>query len=184
MPPGARFLLAPPLCVGLLVAACGQSAAPDDPTALPTEVADVRSAGEAVEGAHVPTLDPATLNDAEIGKIIGDRPHCTFRYTSSGRPVVVAGLNPDGKVAAGLVKLNGHLVPLEPASASETSAGRGFRLAAPPLRLSVQRSNGASGAADEQAAADMVFEVGQRLKVGYGGFLTCRRETPRPSAKQ
>ena len=173
----------PALCVGLFVAACGQSDAPDDAPALPTEVAGVKTAAGALEGANVPTLDPGTLNDAEIRKVVGERPRCTFRYTSSGRPVLVAGRNPDGTFGAGLMKLNGHLVSLEPAPTVETSGSGGFVLGAPPLRLSVKRLDDAP-AEQQQAPADMVFEVGQRLKVGYGGFIACGSAPPRPAAKQ
>lgn len=176
-----RFLLVPALLAGLLLAACGQSDAPDDAGSLPTNLIEVKTAEEALKGAHIPTVDPATLNDAEIRKVIGDHPHCSFRYTSSGRPVLVASRKADGTPEAGVVKLNGNLVHLE-ASTDARATGGGFVLAKPPLRLAVQGvPESAAPLEGRQIEADLVFEVEQRLKVGYGGFLSCSSAAPHPA---
>jgi hypothetical protein len=176
--------LASALSAALLVVACGQNEAPDDVPALPAESPRVSTAAQALEGAHVPTLDPATLNGAEIRKLLGDGPHCAFRYTSTGRPVLVASVAADGRPGAGVVKLNGTLVPLEAAAAEAVSADAHLVLTAAPLRLVVQRLRGTPPPTEgQQVEANMLFEVGQRLKVDYGGFLTCR-SSPRPAAAQ
>jgi hypothetical protein len=170
-----------------LLAACGQSEAPDDGPSHAPEIVRVKTAAQALEGAHVPTIDPGTLNGAEIRKVIGDQPHCTFRYTSTGNPVVVAGMDQGGSPTTGVVKVNGSLVALKPDPAATPGKAGGFVLMADPLRLSVQPYSqaAASSKADEgQVEADMVFEVGQQLKVGYGGYLECRAAAAAPAGVQ
>jgi len=169
--------------VAALCAACSRGQAPDDAPAPAPEPVAVKTAAQALDGAHVPTLDPATLNGAEIRKVIGAGRHCTFRYTSSGRPVLAAGLKPDGSAGAGVVKLNGSLVPLQPVA---SAAGAGdLVLAADPVRLTVQRTAQAPGATQGQRVeAEMVFEVDRRLEVGYGGYVQCTPQTPAAAAKQ
>ncbi|MBL0422522.1 hypothetical protein JI739_19405 [Ramlibacter sp. AW1] len=167
------------------LAACGQSELPDDASTPPPAVARAASAKEALQGAHVRTLDPTTLRGAEVRKVIGARPHCTFRYTGSGHPVVVAGLRQDGSAELGVIKLNNQLVPLQPEPSTSGQAAAGFVLSSEPVRVSVRPLPNASAsehAGAQRVEADMIFEVGQELKVGYGGFLECR--TAAPSLKQ
>lgn len=180
-----RYFFAPAVLAGLFVAACGQSDAPDDANAPAPDLAAVKTASEALAGAHIPTLDPATLNDAEIRKVVGGQPHCSFRYTRSGRPVLVASLKPDGALDAGVVKLNGNLVPLQANGGEGQPGGDAFVLAAPPVRLSVQRPSETEAPTDgKRVEADMVFEVGQQLKVGYGGFMSCASAAPHAAAQR
>ena len=159
------------LFLGLLEG-CGESSAPDDDlTAIRApEIVQIRPASEALAGAHVPTLDPATMNDAEIEKALGAGPHCEFRYTSEGNPVLAweASRNSAGK---GVVKLNGHLVMLRSAAASGEVV-----LAADQVRLSVSpdREDRDEALANEhQREATAVLEVGDKLKVGYRGYYGC-----------
>ena len=159
------------LALGVL-ASCGESSAPDDDlTAIrPPEIVRIVPASEALAGAHVPTLDPATMNDAEIEKALGAGPHCEFRYTSEGNSVLAweASRTSAGK---GVVKLNGHLVMLRSAAASEEVV-----LAAEQVRLSVARDgeDRDEGFPNErQGDATAVFEVEGKLKVGYSGYYEC-----------
>ena len=89
------------LMAGLL-AACGNEAADDvtDPMSG-EETPTVLPAGEAIAGAKVATLDPATMVDAEIQTVLGGPPRCVFRYTSFGKPVLALGGGADGAPAAG-----------------------------------------------------------------------------------
>lgn len=158
------------------LAACGQSEAPDDASSHAPEIVRVKTAAQALEGAQVPTLDPSTMNGAEIRKVIGIGRHCIFRYTSTGKPVAVVGLDQSGNPATGVMKLNGSLVPLEPDTAATRNRADGLVLIADPVRLSVQPIQQAAASADpdqDQVEAEMVFEVGQELTVGYGGYLEC-----------
>lgn len=174
----------PALAAGLL-AGCGQNEAPDDAAAQAPAIERVKTAAQALVGANIPTLDPATMNDAEIRKVIGDRPRCTFRYTSSGKPVLVAGLGPGGSPEIGVAKLNGNLVSVAPDDAATGFGSGGFVLVADPVRLRVRPISQAAASAapgGSRVEADMMFEVGQALKVGYGGYLECTREPPAHAA--
>jgi hypothetical protein len=170
-----------------LLAGCGQSEAPDDASPHAPEIVRVKTAAQALEGAHVPTLDPSTMNGAEIRKVIGARPHCTFRYTSTGKPIVVVGMDQGDSPTTGVVKLNGSLVALKTDPAAPPNGAGGFVLVADPVRLSVQPDPRATASVkpDEgRFEAEMVFEVGQQLKVGYGGYLECRTALPAPASVQ
>lgn len=168
-----RILLAAAVMLGAL-AGCGEGEAPDDAAPLhPPDIAFVKPAAQALAGAHIPTLDPGTLNTAEIAKVLGTRPLCSFRYTSTGRPVMAAGLGPDGKPEAGVIKLNGSLVPLQPAPAATGLAPGGLVLQDGPVRLQVEPVQSREIGL-EPVEADMVFEIGEMLRVGYGGYMECR----------
>ena len=173
----------PWLAIGLL-AGCTQADAPDDDLQAihPPEIARIASAGEALAGAHVPTLDPSTLNDAEIAKSLKEGPRCDFRYTTAGAPVLAVRMEPKGAAVSAIVKLNGHLVPLEPAPI-ESSSGPGDRLliVSEPVRIVVQPDPAAPKSARpgiQRREADMIFEIGKMLRAGYRGYLDCALEPP------
>lgn len=167
-----------------MLAACGQNEAPDDAPAPPPEIVRVEPAAQALAGAHVRTLDPATMSDAEILKVVGPRPHCIFRYTGSGKPVLVAGVDAASRPEIGVVKLNGKLVSLQPDRAATGLEPGGFVLAADPVRLRVQPDRPVKPSAEpgERTEAELLFEVGQELTVGYGGYFDCRPGAPGPTA--
>jgi hypothetical protein len=171
------------LAVVLLVA-CTESDAPDDDlTSIhPPDIARIVPAGDALDGAHVPTLDPITMNDAEIAKSLPEGPRCDFRYTTAGAPVLAVRVEPAGAARSAIVKLNGHLVPLEPApiDAGTTSDDR-LLVAAEPIRIVVQPDPAApwkTRQGVQRRQADMIFEVGEKLRAGYRGYLDCALEPP------
>lgn len=172
---------APLLAVALLglLAGCDGNIAPDDAVQHPraAEIARIVPAEEALANAVVATLDPRTMNDAEIREVLGPGPRCEFRYTSSGLPVLAVGAQPSGPPLGGVVKLNGHLVPLEAAPAGGAPAPSGaLLLAAGPIRMTIlpEPEEGAEGRNGlRRREADMVFEVGESLRVGYRGYLGC-----------
>ena len=153
------------------LAACGEDAAPDDVTepVHSPEIARILPAGEAIAGAHIPTLDPATMVDAEIEKVLGRGPRCEFRYTSEGRPVLAARTAAGSEAPAGVVKLNGHLVPLQ----RDTAGAQSIVLGADPVRMAVTPDGGAAAADARQREANAVFEIGNGLRVGYRGYYRC-----------
>lgn len=166
--------------------ACGESDAPDDvvDATRASEIAEILPAEAALAGAHVPTLDPATMNDAEVRKAIKSGALCAFRYTRSGGPVLAASMQPDGTAGDGIVKLNGNMVALTPAPRADAGQAGGLLLHADPIRITVtpdrtDLAQGGNGAGHREA--NMVFEIGQRLKVGYRGYLDCSPEPPRQS---
>ena len=152
------------LALGL--AGCGGSGRPDDQTAgaPPPPATEIASAATALSGADLPMVDPHTMDDAEIRAVVGAGPRCEFRYTSDGKPVLA--LQAGGE--AGVVMLNGRLVPLR-----QDSAGVGV---AEGVRLQVglrDPADAEAAAASRRVGADLLFEAGDRLKVGYTGYYSC-----------
>jgi hypothetical protein len=167
-----RFPVPPPPALGcglafLLIAGCSESRAPDDALdpAHGGGVARIRPAAEVLEGAHIPTLDPARLIDAEIAKALGPGPTCLFRYTRSGRPVIAVASGARERPADAVIKLNGDLVVLE---AEATDAGT--MLTADRISLSVGPLEAGGG---ELRDAIAVLEIGDSLRAGYSGYSGC-----------
>lgn len=153
--------------------ACGERDLPDDetdPVRSPV-VARVVSAAEALQGAYIPTLDPHTMNDAEISKALGRGPFCAFRYTSAGEPVLAIKPGNAQSQATGVVKLNGQLVTLQ----SQPNADS-MMLTADNVHLRMTLADprqGGEAQPERMRAADLVFQIDQRLRVGYRGYYTC-----------
>ena len=153
------------LALGALAApaACDNSAsrveAPPKAMALAPELA---SGAAAVEHAYVPTIDPATMTDAEIAQVVPAARRCAFRYTRNSDPVLAT----DG--TRGVVKVNGDLVALSPARTGDPA--RGGALSADDLRLTVRPLPD-----EDTGEADVRFEVasGPGLRVDYRGFYRC-----------
>lgn len=170
------------------IAACTEGSAPDDALKAihPPEIARIVPASEALAGAHVPTLDPATMNDAEIRKALAAGPRCYFRYTSSGEPVLAFRMEPGAAELGAVVKLNGHLVSLETAGGDPSTAPTdGLRMLSDPIGILVQpdpRDPATAAAGARRREATMIFEVGQSLRAGYRGYVDCGHE-PRPQAR-
>jgi len=164
------------IVASITLAACG-SDAPSGATraeAQPPDTAELASAREAIAGAFVPQLDPHTLNDAEIAKALPTGAGCMFRYTSSGKPVVVVAATA-APVAA--LKVNGKLtvLPQEPPARQRTPVA----FAAEGVRVRITDVGDApASAGDAPREAELSFEVGSALKVGYRGYYECRPERP------
>lgn len=169
------------------VAACGESGAPDDvvDSIMAPEIAKVVSAEKAVSGAQIATLDPATMNDAELRKTIGTGARCEFRYTTTGRPVLAASMQPNEPPSDGVLKVNGNLVTLSPAASEAAAEPNGtIRLAAGSIHVVV-----APGPDDWEERGDslrreanMLFQIGDSLRVGYRGYWDCTSAPPIVSA--
>ncbi len=161
--PGAGLVLA----CGLALGGCGD-ARPDDRImgTPPPPVAEPAPAGAALQGANIPTLDPVTLDEAEIAAVLGPGAWCAFHYTRSGKPV--AAFQVDRR--RGVVKLNGKLIPLAYAPAAD-----GGRLSAEALSLDISTGEPAQEANAGLVEAEMVFSLrqGEGLTVGYGGYYGC-----------
>ncbi|GGK25752.1 hypothetical protein [Salinarimonas ramus] len=149
-----------------LLAACSDAQAPDDllDPARGDAAARIVPAEEALDGVHLPPLDPSTMTWAEIDVAIDAPTICVFRYTSTSRPVVATGFGADDRPMRAVVKLAGDLVLLD-AQAGETAAA--YRLAAGDVTVVV------SPLAGEDALAEMTFAVGETLHAGYRGYHEC-----------
>ena len=157
------------------LAACDGADRPDDQARFPApEAARVAPADEALANVHLPTLDLARMVDAEIRQVLQAGPRCDFRYTVAGQPVLAYRAQPDGTPVDGVVKLNNHLVPLKPATAAQPSPATA--LASGPVRLVLRPEEAASAGASDSAGrrkADVILEVGDKLRVGYSGYVQC-----------
>ena len=186
---GRQVRLGLVVALGLLVAGCGDSDAPDDDlTAIhPPEIVRIVPAQDALAGADIPKLDPAPMNDAQVRKALGGGPLCEFRYTMAGRPVLAVSMQPDGTPRGGILKVNGSMVSLTPAPAGGASEQAGsVLLIADPIRMTVAPEGAEQADVDNGARrreANAVFEVGQSRKVGYRGYLDCMSEPPRESPR-
>lgn len=161
------------MVVAFLVAAgCGHDTADDElyPVRAPA-TPRVVSAQEALSGAEIPKLDPATMNDAEISRVLGEGPFCAFRYVSDGTPVL-AWKRPSDAVTNAVVKLNGRLLVLE----GQQQNNGTFQFAADEVRLTFMPGEPARSEQSESERprpAKLVFEIDQKLRVGYGGYAVC-----------
>lgn len=155
----------------LLLAGCG-SEAPDDAVnaALGTSIPRVVTLREALSTPEIRTLDPHSMNDAEIAKVLGAAPFCAFRYVSDGKPVL-AWKSPLAQGGAqAVVKLNGALVELE----HKSKAGD-MQFVADELHMQVTPNDAQEPdrSGNRPREAKLLFEIGQQLRVGYGGYLVC-----------
>lgn len=158
----------------LMIGACSHDLQSTDELTVgsPLEVSRVVSAREALNGAHIPEVDPATMNYAEIARAIDSPAFCSFRYSSVGRPVLAVTADPTESPVDGVIKLNGSLVLLDREASKESLV-----LRADEIRLSVIFTNARARVyrvADRPREAQLVFEIGQRLRTGYLGYYACR----------
>lgn len=170
--------LALPLWALAAATACSDMPGADDAlrAARAPEIARIAPAEEALVGAYVPTLDPMTMNGAEIDKILGPVARCEFRYTSASPPVLAISEAP-ARSSIAVVKLNGHLVMLEPETAS-VSEPLVLKLAAEPVRITVEPDPLQAADSKWRSEAAMVFEVDRQLHVGYRGYYGCTSPPP------
>ncbi|MCD7060864.1 DUF6692 family protein [Pelagibacterium xiamenense] len=151
----------------LIAHADGQEAvgAADDTVATNTV-----PASEALAGANIAQVDPAKLSDAELARHLGDGPRCAFRYTSESAPAFAHSSDPENAGTSGLVKLNGALVALEPSENREDST---LRFEDGAVRVTISAADQARGLDAGRNDATMIFEIGEDLRVGYGGYYAC-----------
>ena len=160
----------------LPLAACGEgSFVPQGPRAeRPSEPAEIVPASAVQKQADVPTVDPSRLSDGDILKALGPTPggdRCLFRYTPDGNPVVAVDLGPGGGARRAVVKVNGDMVILDPATAEVPG---GVAMSAGPVRLAIAPGlKGGWGVPDDVREATLRFAVGDELDVGYSGYYGC-----------
>lgn len=130
--------------------------------AEPKPPAELASAEEAVSRASLSKVYPGTLAVEEIGRVLDNRSDCRFQFTGAGEPVFAYS---SGEPALGVVKLNGRLVELQ---ATEASGAAGA-FSSGPVRVQL-RSLPDSG---PRRNAEMIYEIGQEVRLGFQGFLRC-----------
>ncbi|CAN5353169.1 hypothetical protein BH24PSE2_BH24PSE2_19950 [soil metagenome] len=161
------------------ISGCGDRAAPVEGAEAVAAPATPRvmPAPEALAGAHVPTIDPTTMSAAEIDKVLGRGPRCTFQYTDRDKPVLAASASRnDSGPAPGVVKLNGNLVPLRSAEPGSQALLQGPAMVADGVLLkvtpladtAVENNDGR-----RRWEANLRFELDRGLLVHYRGFYLC-----------
>ena len=164
------------------VAACGESGGTSDDAIYPPlgiEVSRVTSARDALVGLDLATLDPSTMDRAEIRLVLDGSSVCEFRYVSEGKPVLAfhaTDAREGGDSALrGVVNLSGALVPL-----SGNRSSGGVVLTAGEIRATVTAVNPQDDLRQvaSKSEANLLFEIGKRLKVGYQGYYSCGRREP------
>ncbi len=165
----------------LALAACGDPA-PGEGMEKPLArkpLPEVVSAREALQTPDLTIIDPATMDKAEIHKVIPAGPQCSFAYTAESFPVLAGGT--DDKAAggvAGVVKLHGRLVELSARQAKtfdELTSGVVFTADGIQLTVTPDPDNDASQTQGAwRRPANLIFELDQGLRVGYRGWYSCR----------
>ncbi|MCW8193860.1 DUF305 domain-containing protein [Proteobacteria bacterium 005FR1] len=140
--------------------------------------ATLMSAREALNSPALGTLDPSSMDSSEFSGLIGAGQYCSFSYTIAGRPVFVAGPSAEGGTLSGILKLQGHLVRLEPQGPeSLPDLINGGRFESGPVGITVEplpQEGVESGDGMRRWPANMLFALEQGLIVGYRGWYTCR----------
>lgn len=155
----------------LLLTACGDPAQGEgvEKPLMSDPSPEVVGAREAVNTPDIPTIDPQTLEAAEVDRVLGTGPRCIFAYTAESPPVVAL-QSTGNNVGQGVVKIHGRLVKL---AAQRAQAG-GFALNGDGLSVKIQPANaGDEARPTELREADMLFELEQGLRVGYRGWYRC-----------
>lgn len=181
---GLRIFLS--LAVATLAAGCADRNAPDDQVTGPRshETAKIVPAQQVLAGAHVPTLDPHTMAEAEVSKVIGSGPRCEFRYTNAGS----AAVGIETSANNGVIKLNGSIIALSPVvPADKARQAHTTVLAADPIRIEVQADAGQGWEplpGVRRREATMTFKVADDLRVDYRGYVDCSSKPIRISHRR
>jgi hypothetical protein len=159
------------LVATLLLAACGDPAPGEGMKKPPMSdpQPEIVSARKAVNTPDIPTIDPQTLDTAEIAKVLRGGPLCVFAHTAESPPVVALEATKENG-ALGVVKIHGRLVKL---TVRRTESGA-FALSADGMAVEIKPASNDDGARSaELHEADMHFELEQGLRVGYRGWYRC-----------
>jgi hypothetical protein len=136
----------------------------------PGPPAEELPAAEAARRADLATTDLESMTDDELERTLGSGPVCRFAY-GTGAAAVAAATAPAAKESRGVVKLHGHLVPME--VRYQTLAGEGFELTSGDVKVTAAPYAGTAG--NGARDADARLQIGRDLDVGYGGFYECRQ---------
>ena len=137
---------------------------------------EVVPAEEALGSPNLSTLDPTTMDEAEIAQVFPAGQQCGFSYTQAGSPILAVAFSGAGVPASGVVKIHGRLVEVRAGRVDDMEAlingarfaANGMQLRLAPVSSDFEEQNGSA-----VAAAELHFALEQGLEVGYRGWLTC-----------
>jgi len=119
---------------------------------------------DALSNTLISTLDPAPITESESDKALESGPRCRFNRSPESDPILWAA----AQGQAGVMKLNGVIIPLQSAQQADETP-RNFS-AEGGLSMQVRMLG---DDADWRADAELVFSLEQGLSVGYRGFYSC-----------
>lgn len=124
--------------------------------------ARVGTVSDALGNTLVSTLDPAPMPAAEADQVLREGERCRFNRSPETEPVL---WGTEG--AAGVMKLNGVIVPLKAAPGQREGE---LRWTADGVTMTVRPLG---EAADWRSNAELVFALEKGFEVGYRGFWSC-----------
>lgn len=153
---------------------CDGPSAPDVPTVSMADkpMPKIVSATEAIHNPVIPKLDPATLDGAEIDKVLSDGPRCVFRYTAASPPILASTSAGTASNAEGVIKINGRLVKLstsDPTTWPQLASGAVFANEGIKVEIIPEADKDPS----KERAATMHFNIQPDFHAGYKGWYRC-----------
>ncbi|EPX82138.1 DUF305 domain-containing protein [Salipiger mucosus] len=113
---------------------------------------------DALNNTLLAGLDPAPLTADQAGEALPEGETCAFRRTAAADPILIAAA--DGSAA--VAKLNGVIVPLDPAEGETSFASDGFGMAVAPIED-----------ADWRADSELTFTLEPGPTASYRGTWSC-----------
>nr|WP_139232977.1 hypothetical protein [Halomonas korlensis] len=140
---------------------------------------EVVTAQEAINSPDIPAIDPQTMATAEMEKVLGDVPYCTYRYTIESPPILAISNTEQDQGYRGVIKIHGRLVELSAdQKPSYENLQEGLELSTEGLEMRVvlDVEGPVSEESDEVIAAELHFSLEQGLNAGYLGWYRCELE--------
>ena len=141
---------------------------------------EVVGAQEAVSSSDIPAIDPQTMQEAEIEKVLGDVAYCVYLYTAESPPILAIDNTDQGQGSRAVTKIHGRLVEL---SADQKpgyeNLQQGLMLSAEGLTMRVfsdEEEQPESAELGDLITAELHFSLQQGLNAGYLGWYRCEPE--------
>ncbi|QQN73635.1 DUF6692 family protein [Croceicoccus sp. YJ47] len=125
----------------------------------PAQAAPIRPAGSALRNVSTALIKPETMSDADVAAIGGTEGRCVFTLTEVSFPAFV--YTPGEQ---GFIKLNGTLIPLDPAGADRFESGQ---------LIVTTRLLDTRGNAGLRGLEMIVVPPGAGDELGYRGYTSC-----------
>lgn len=176
-----RFFTVVTLSAAVL-AGCDDPAPRDamDNSVMQAAPPEVMGAQQAINSPDILTIDPQTMQRAEIEKVLGKGPYCYYRYTAESPPILAASNAAQNERYRAVTKIHGRLVELtadqKPGYEKLTE---GLVFTAEGLKLKVLadgKRQPESAKPGERVAAELHFSLEQGLNAGYLGWYDCQAE--------
>lgn len=158
-------------CSLVLVSACGDPAPGEgvDGSVGEHPMPEIVSATEAVQSVSVSEIDPGTMQESEIRKVLPSGPRCSFAYTAESPPILASTMGPNGQ-AVGVIKIHGRLVKVSaPQVTGFEALVKGGSFKAGDIELEIRPEEQGIGKRPSEAH----FLIGNELTVGYQGWYSC-----------